>query len=141
MPFTPFHLGPAILLYSLFPRLNPWAIIFGSVVVDIEPFLVLLFDLDCRLHGLSHTFLAAGLSSGLLSLIFSRLFKDSVLLSSTSLFLGYAVHVLLDSILYSDITPFYPLTANPVLGLVSLPVVYLFCLFCLPASYLIHKKN
>jgi len=54
MPFTLFHLGPGLLLltYVDFPTF-----LVASVIVDIEPFLVLTLDLNYPLHGFLHPFL------------------------------------------------------------------------------------
>ena len=41
--------------------------------------------------------------------------------------LGAWLHVLFDAPLYRDIKPFYPLQANPLLGLLSSRTVYLVC--------------
>jgi membrane-bound metal-dependent hydrolase YbcI (DUF457 family) len=47
---------------------------------------------------------------------------------------GVWLHVLFDAPLYLDIKPFYPLSSNPFLGLVSIKVVYSTCaLLIVPA--------
>ncbi len=48
--------------------------------------------------------------------------------------LGAWMHILFDMPLYQDIKPFYPLTANPLYGIVSEKAVYGTCaLLFLPA--------
>jgi len=102
----------------------------ASVVVDIEPFLVLYLDLPYPLHGLFHYFLGGTLIAFLLAIVmrilrnalspimsFFRLeqrtsFK-SILLAS---FFGVYLHIILDSRLYQDIRPFYPFDFNPLLS-------------------------
>lgn len=102
----------------------------ASVVVDIEPFLVLSLNLDYAVHGYLHTFLGGTIVAVLLAFAMSRIrgtlsplmsflkleqkrsFKSIVL---ASLF-GIYLHILLDSPLYSDIRPFYPIESNPLLG-------------------------
>ena len=42
-------------------------------------------------------------------------------------FFGVYSHILLDSPLYSDIRPFYPIESNPFYGLISSQQIYLFC--------------
>jgi len=131
MPFTPFHLGPALLFgllllsYVDFPTF-----LVASVIVDIEPFLVLTLDLNYPLHGFLHSFLGGTLLAFLLATAMSqvrsilsplmsflklekKLSFKSIL--SASLF-GVYLHILLDSPLYSDIRPFYPFDFNPFLS-------------------------
>jgi membrane-bound metal-dependent hydrolase YbcI (DUF457 family) len=59
--------------------------------------------------------------------------------SFTSILMGALIgtwsHVLLDSFLYTDIIPFWPLRANPLLGMAGPGVIYLICLLTfLPAT-------
>ena len=131
MPFTPFHLGPGLLFgllllsYVDFPTF-----LVASVIVDIEPFLVLTLDLNYPLHGFLHSFLGGTLLAFLLAAAVSKLRSAfSPLLSflkleqklsfksilSASLF-GVYLHILLDSPVYSDIRPFYPFDFNPFLS-------------------------
>ncbi len=130
MPFTPFHLGPGLLFgLLLFRYLDFSAFLIANVVVDLEPFLVLAFGLQYPLHGLFHSLMGASLValvlpvalprvSGYYELLFSwlrlyqKLSKGRTLLASL---LGIYSHVLLDSLLYTDIRPFFPLDVNPFL--------------------------
>jgi len=131
LPFTPFHLGPGILFgLLLFSYLDLPTFLVASVIIDIEPLLVLSLNLSYALHGYLHTFLGGTIVAFLLALGMSRFrgaltplmsffkleqrasFKGIVL---ASLF-GIYLHVLLDSPLYSDIRPFYPLESNPLQG-------------------------
>lgn len=131
MPFTPFHLGPGLLFgllllnYIDFPTF-----MLANVIVDVEPFLVLYFDLQYPLHGFLHSFLGGTLVAFLLATVMSRMrnvfsplmsffrleqkssFKSIL---SASLF-GIYLHIILDSRLYSDIRPFYPFDFNPLLS-------------------------
>ena len=60
MPFTPFHLGPALGLGLPLRRyMHVPTFIVASVILDVEPFLVLQFGLNYPLHGYLHTFLAS----------------------------------------------------------------------------------
>jgi len=130
IPFTPLHLGPALLFGLPLRRyLHAPTFIVANVIVDIEPFLVLLLSLPYPLHGYLHTFLLASiLGIGLGYLMFMleapllpyykalllegdrRLGLKSFMAASVS---GTILHVLLDAPLYSDIRPFYPITTNP----------------------------
>ncbi len=142
MPFTPYHWGPSswigLILFKIFdfPTL-----LIASVIVDIEPFCVLVFNLNYPLHGFFHSFLGGSIIAVLTSLVmyFSKnnikklmaafkLEQDSsykkILWTS---FFGVYFHILLDSPLYRNIKPFYPMEINPFYGLVSSQQIYLFC--------------
>ena len=143
MPFTPLHWGPVLLIgFLLFPRLDLAALVVSSVVIDVEPFAVLFFGLRYPLHGFLHTYLgatvvgvvvAAGLwffrrrVAGVVSLF--GITQESSLgrFLATSLFAVYT-HVLLDSFLYSEMDPLYPLMGNPFVYVVALDIVYALCL-------------
>jgi len=131
MPFTPFHLGPALLFGLLFlgyVDFPPFLV--ASVIVDIEPFVVLTLNLDYPLHGFLHSFLGGTILAFLLAAAMSKVrsalsllmsfFKLEQKLSfksvlSAALF-GVYLHILLDSPLYPDIRPFYPFDFNPFLS-------------------------
>jgi len=129
MPFTPFHFGPALGLgLPLRKYMHTPTFILASVILDIEPFLVLHYGLDYPLHGYSHTFILAffvGPLLGYVTYVLERalqpIYKVFLLETGNDLKLrffllagafGTTLHVLLDSPLYTDIRPFYPLTAN-----------------------------
>lgn len=142
MPFTPFHWGPSswigLILFKIFdfPTL-----LIASVIVDIEPFCVLFFNLSYPLHGFFHSFLGGSILAVLTAIILYllknkvkkimaifKLAQDSSLkkILWTSLF-GVYSHLLLDSFLYEEMKPFYPFENNPFFGLFSLQKIYLFC--------------
>lgn len=141
MPFTPYHLGPAALIGLLFFSIFDFpALLVASVVIDIEPLGVLVFDLDYPMHGFFHSFLGGALVAGLTSIVMYSLRKDirTLMRSSkleqdssfqkifrTSLF-GVYFHILLDSPLYGDMKPFNPFGGNPFYGLFSSGQIYLF---------------
>jgi len=128
MPFTPFHLGPALLLgLIVFSYIDFPTFLIANVIVDVEPFLVLALNLEYPLHGFLHSFLGGTLMAFLLATIMSKVrewfapilafFKleqkasfRGVLLAS---FLGIYLHILLDSPLYPEMKPLYPLDVNP----------------------------
>jgi len=148
MPFTPFHLGPGLLVgLLLFRFLDFPTFLLASVVVDLEPFLVMLLGLDYPLHGFFHSFLGGSIAAFALALAMLKLrpsisgvvsllrLKQSV--SSRGIWaaslLGVYLHVLLDSPLYPEMKPFYPLAANPLLSS-SMFIgfqVYALCTICL----------
>jgi len=60
MPFTPFHLGPALGFWlPLRKYLHVPTFLVANILVDVEPFLVLSLGLDYPLHGYLHTFIVA----------------------------------------------------------------------------------
>jgi hypothetical protein len=62
MPFTPYHLGPALFLGLLFLRFIDFpTFLIASVIMDVEPFLVLFFNLNYPLHGFFHSLLGGTL--------------------------------------------------------------------------------
>ena len=149
MPFTPFHLGPAFLLGELFEKkVNLISILLGSIIIDLRAGYCLFAG--CRpLHGPLHTFLSATVIAFLLAwLLFSQRnclqkITDKLKIEQTysfmSLMTGAVIgtwsHVLLDSFLYTDIQPLWPLTVNPFLGLVDSGAIYVMCtLSFLPAT-------
>jgi membrane-bound metal-dependent hydrolase YbcI (DUF457 family) len=146
MPFTPFHLGPALGLGLPLRRyLHVPTFIIANVILDIEPFLVLLFGLNYPLHGYLHTFLASllvGLLLGYAMFILEKflkpIYKTLLLETDKSLnlkafmlsgALGTGLHVLLDSPLYTEIQPFYPLTTNPLYNPALTIDVYSLCVW------------
>jgi membrane-bound metal-dependent hydrolase YbcI (DUF457 family) len=143
MPFTPFHLGPALAAGLPLRRyLHAPTFIVGNVIVDVEGLLVVAFGLGYPLHGYLHTFLLAAAAGLLLGLAMFKLEKPlhpfyqkiqletnrqlklpSFLLAGV---FGAMLHVGFDALLYSEMTPFFPLTINPLLNLnVSALEVYL----------------
>jgi len=134
VPFTPFHLGPAsILALALLRYVSLPALLLGSIAPDIQPLIILFFNLPGTLHGPPlHTFIGATLllAPPITILIFIlRKPLDNLLLSPLKLdqrqslpnilagaLIGTYSHILLDAYLYTDIQPFYPLTQNPLLN-------------------------
>ena len=145
MPFTPYHFGPALLAgVVLFPFFDFVAIMVCCVILDIEPILVLFLGLGGPLHGISHTYLIATIVAIIASAVlwflrnpissFVSLFgieqepkKIRILIAS---FFGTYSHVFMDSFIYSEMHPFYPLLGNPFLGLIATGLIYQFCLIC-----------
>jgi len=146
MPFSLFHLGPAFGLgLPLRQKIHAPTFIVTNVIVDVEPVLVLFFGLKYPLHGYAHTFLFASLGGIILGYVmylletfWHPLYKVFLLESkkTTSLksflfagIFGTTLHVLLDSPLYIEMRPFFPLTLNPLYNLVSSSAVSNICVW------------
>ncbi len=153
MPFTPYHFGPAFLLgVVVFPVLDIAALMISSVVLDLEPLAVLMFGLPGPLHGNLHTFLGATIVAILTACVIwvirtplqqlLSLFAlshdttfNSVLMASV---IGTYSHVLLDSFLYAEMNPFFPMLGNSLLGLIQAPTIYQFCVYCMAFGLVVY---
>lgn len=131
MPFTPLHLGPAVLIgFILLRYLELPTFIVAGVLVDLEPLTILVLGLPGPLHGFFHSLLGASVAAAMLAgvmlrvrgslepvYVFLRLEGDGrprrFLVAAL---LGTWSHVLLDAPLYGDLRPFYPFGGNPFLG-------------------------
>lgn len=142
MPFTPYHFGPGLLVgVLLFPFIDLPTVIAASVILDLEPLSVLLLDLPLPLHGFFHTYLGATIVAFLLAIaiwpfrghlnkivsIFGMHQESSFRHIFPTSIIGTYSHVLLDSFLYAEMNPFFPLLGNPFLGIVQGAFVYNIC--------------
>ena len=86
MPFTPYHLGPGLFVGLLFLSFIDFpTFLIASVIVDVEPFLVLTLNLNYPLHGFFHSFLGGTLVALPLALMMHQI-RDK--LSPLLFFLG-----------------------------------------------------
>ena len=146
MPFTPIHMGPGILIKAILQG-SFSLMVFGwtQIIMDIQPLLVILTG-EGHLHGFSHTYIGAilialfaSLSGKYLSefgLIFLRVAKqDNPIIIKwwvviISAFIGSFSHVFLDSIMHSDVEPFYPFyLENNLLTVISVDQLHQWCLY------------
>ena len=155
MPFTPYHLGPALLFGLLFLSFIDFpTFLVASLIVDIEPFLVLTLSLNYPLHGFFHSLLGGTLVAVLLALVTHRIRgrlspllsffkleqKISFMRILVAVFAGIYIHILLDSRIYTDIQPFYPSTYNPLLtaGVLAGLDAYIFCIWSFFAALIVY---
>ncbi len=144
MPATPYHLGPGLLIKAVAPRqFSMAAYSLTQVVIDMESGYYLLHK-NFPIHRELHTFALGGLIGLLCGLVVSRIgawlarprlvvgealtaeYRLSVAVLSG--IFGGLLHPVLDGLVYNDIRPFRPFSsANPLYGLVSIRMVYLFC--------------
>jgi len=131
MPLTPFHLGPgAVLAVLTLKFFNLWAILFGSVVMDIEPLVLILVKkcYFCPHHAFFHSILGAFAGSFILATILYKLrekldktslkFKIFQSFSFKNLYfsslLAWLIHISFDSLTHFDVFPFWPSYFNPI---------------------------
>ncbi|HEY7734363.1 MAG TPA: metal-dependent hydrolase [Nitrososphaera sp.] len=114
------------------------ALLLGSVAIDAEPIYCLLNN--CQLHGILHSYVGAAAFS--LAVVSVLIYVGRKHLQKLSLQLGHAQdyslksiisgtlvgassHVLLDSFMHFDVTPFWPSPENPFLRIVDSGTNYL----------------
>ena len=151
MPFTPFHMGAALIVKPGLDR-NFNVITFGiaQVAMDIEPGIGMLTGASV-LHGPTHTLIGALLIAWLVALVapgicgylmrkwnkevthygLARWVQAEALTRRavvTGAFFGTISHVALDSLIHHDIQPLLPFSrSNPLAGWVSHDGVYEAC--------------
>jgi len=143
VPFTPFHLGPALAIgLPLRRHLHAPTFILANLVVDVEPLMALLAGRG-PLHGFFHTLLGATVLAFILAAMMvmlkellgdlfralrleeGRLRPTAYLAAALS---GTWIHVLLDATMYPDVRPFWPSAYNPLCHPAALTApVYAFC--------------
>ncbi len=151
MPFTPFHMGPALALKALAGR-HFSVLVFGvaQVAMDIEP-LVGLIRGSPVLHGWTHTYVGA-LGIGAVTacvapplcrpiLAFWNRLLDELLFqwhvseagigivpALSGAFIGTLSHVALDSLMHADMGPLRPWShSNGLLGWIEPLDLHLYC--------------
>jgi membrane-bound metal-dependent hydrolase YbcI (DUF457 family) len=158
MPLTPYHLGPAFLVgLLLLSCIDFPTFVIASVIVDVEPMVILLLKLDMPLHGFFHSFIGGTLAalaltafmakfrksfSGLLS--FFRLERETSLKGIlAAALLGVYIHLLLDSTMHADMQPFYPLAINPLLeqGPLAGLTATMICVWCFIGAIVVYAAK
>jgi len=143
VPFTPFHMGPGLLVKALLQG-SFSLMVFGwaQIIMDIQPLVVLLTG-EGHLHGFTHSYIGAtliGIASALSGKYAAELglrligqvsyLPISWPVAIVSAFIGSYSHVLLDSIMHSDVEPFAPfMPYNPFLGFITVEWLHKFCLY------------
>jgi len=155
MPFTPFHFGPGFLISLTFLSfIDIPTFLIASVIIDVEPFLVLVFHLNYPLHGFFHSFLGGFIVAALLAMVMSKIrryftplitffkieqsisFKKILFSSTCAIF----IHILLDYPIYLDIQPFFPFEFNPFYRSTVMPglIIYLLCAWCFVGAIFVY---
>lgn len=140
MPFTPFHLGPAIFIGLLFFQyLDLPSLLVSSVAPDVEGLYIVVFRPFMSHHSLIHTYVVASVISVIVALVMyylkgltGKMMKQFGLHQDSSFkkilyssILGAYSHIFLDSFLYPEMNPFYPLLGNPFIGIASEYITYM----------------
>jgi len=138
-------MGPGILLKGLMQG-GFSLMVFGwtQIVMDIQPLIVLITG-EGHLHGFTHTYIGASILAVLAALTGKYLSQIGLWrlgitpsmhtsiawwVVFVSAFIGSFTHVFLDSVMHSDVQPFYPLTINnPFLGIISVGMLHNICLY------------
>jgi len=146
MPFTPFHMGPGILIKALLQG-SFSLMVFGwaQIIMDIQPLIVLITD-HGQLHGFSHTYLGAILLAVIAALSGKYLSELGLIILGVakrshpikiawwvaflSAYIGTLTHVGLDSIMHADVEPFSPwFTENKLFGILNISQLHKLCLY------------
>jgi hypothetical protein len=142
MPFTLYHLGPALLVALVFPSiLDVKIFLIASIFLDFEPLLIILLNKQIPLHGIFHSITIGTIIGIILSIIINIYLKyvknvNLQLQFNTSLSLKETVltttvgvwqHVILDAFIYDDLNLFYPIKWNPLYGLLTLLTIQKVC--------------
>lgn len=143
MPFTPFHFGPNLWIGILLLKfINIGAFLLSNIIIDLEPLIVLIFKLEYPLHGYMHSYLIVTLLALPSTILYHRLlfifnkilkpFKFAQESSKKTIFfsflIGFYFHIFLDSIIYKDITPFWPFKFKPFFAISGSTTIYIFCI-------------
>ena len=144
MPVTPFHFGPgALVAVASRGSVSFLSFCAVNVLIDVESLYNMLSH-QPRIHTFLHTYLGATLAAGLTILTFfparwlAKHLPEWTILSwqhlrATAVIAGALIgawsHVLFDSIMHGDITPWAPFSDfNPSYRIVSLGALHLSCL-------------
>ena len=144
MPITPFHFGPGAVIHALAPRqVSFLAFCAANVLIDVEP-LYYMITHHHRLHQFFHTFVGASLVALATVILFlgCRALSRRIWLPNpfewqslnlipvaVGAIVGTYSHILLDSVMHRDITPFAPFSdVNPLLRIVSLSTLHWICI-------------
>lgn len=143
MPFTPFHFGPGAVINALAPKHVSFLVFcMANVVMDIEPLYYMVTD-QYPLHRFFHTYIGAALIAAITLIGFvsakafaARFWLPDVLgwrrLTLLPVAIGATVgsysHIVLDSIMHSDIRPFAPFSdSNQLLSIIPIGELHLYC--------------
>lgn len=140
MPFTPFHFGPGAAIHAVAPNhVSFLSYCASNVLIDVEPLYFMLTQ-QYPMHRFLHTYIGASLIICATVALFvsarwfasrhwlPNLFKWrelGLLPVALGALVGSYSHIVLDSFMHRDITPFSPFSdANPLLHAMSLSTLH-----------------
>lgn len=138
-------MGPGILVKALLQG-SFSLMVFGwsQIIMDIQPLIAIVTGKG-KLHGFTHTYIGSTLIAIFSAVMGKYLSRWALVVISNgaqrginirwrvaflSAFIGSYSHVLLDSIMHTDIEPLSPFSqSNELLGLISVATLHKFCLY------------
>lgn len=141
MPFTPIHLGPGLAFKAIGGRHFSFMVFGGSqVLIDIEPLIGILQNKPL-LHGVTHTLLGALIIGGIAGIVGRPISSIALkilkiphhpltwLASFSGACIGTFSHIFLDSLMHSDISPWWPFASgNRLLDVIAIDQLHIACL-------------
>ena len=144
MPITPFHFGPGAAIHAVAPKhVSFLAFCAANVVIDIEPLYYMVTG-QFPLHRFFHTYVGAAFILLATVALFFGAFRLARVMPLPNVFgwkqltirqiavgaaLGSYSHIVLDSVMHSDIRPLAPFSqGNPPFQAVSLSTLHWSCL-------------
>ncbi len=146
MPFTPYHIGPVLLIYAVAIVLDPIALLVGVLLPDVEPAAYLFLNIGPG-HGVFHSLLGA-LFLSVTAYLISRVVWTGIELSRfapaftvpaqvfsvAGALIGTLSHVILDaSVNTSKSVLFWP-SLFYLHGPIPIAAAYVLCLVCFFAA-------
>jgi hypothetical protein len=142
MPFTPLHMGPGIAIKAI-ARRRFSLMVFGwsQILMDLQP-LISMATGKLELHGFSHTILGATLIAipaaltgkplgefGLKVLKMPEHLPITWPVAFLSAYIGTYSHILLDSIMHTDVQALAPFRhGNRLQGIISIEALHILCI-------------
>ena len=152
MPFTPLHMGPGIAVKAVLQRKFS-LMVFGwsQILMDLQPLLSMTTG-TVALHGFTHTYvgatlvgLVAAVTGKYLGAFGLRMIREERHLpigwgvAFASAYIGTYSHVFIDSIMHSDMEPFFPFdTRSPVHGIIGIDTLHVLCVVTAVAGGLVY---
>lgn len=130
MPITPLHLGLALpFCLNKKTKVSLAVFIFSQILMDIQPIITILFNLNMEVHGITHTFLGAILIAIFGTVIikicnFQNMYlKISIKKVFLNMLFGTVSHIFLDSLMHADINLFYPFLEYKIFPLIDIEII------------------
>jgi hypothetical protein len=142
MPLTTYHIGTGIFIKAIMKSSFSFMVFaWTQIIIDIQPLIVLLAEKG-HLHGFSHTYIGATLLAVIAAISSKYLIEIGLnfflspkkqyeilwRVAFLSAFMGAYSHIILDSVMHSDIVPLFPFSQNNFLyRIISVGALHNFC--------------